>query len=163
VAEFVPAAVSEIRIQSRSLKFLLKKESNQWMQKEPFEEKADPITIATFLRRIDELQSGEFLELAKVRDPQLSPPLVTIQIRQTNVGRRAQLSEPDALVLDLRLGRFDVAQKVCFAQLANDEVVLTLPGNIEEVVPRNAMAFRDHAIAGPNPADVRKLVLVRAG
>ena len=115
------------------------------------------------MKQLDSLQTSEFLEPSKVRDPQLDPPLVTIQIRETRVGRTAATSATDALVLDLHIGRWDAARKVFFAQLANDEVVLTLPDTLLDVLPKNAMAFRDRSIVSISPADVRKLIITRAG
>ena len=50
-------------------------------------------------------------------------------------------------MLDLRIGRLDATRKVFYAQLANDTAVLTLPDTLLEVLPKNAMAFRDHSLA----------------
>ena len=57
VADFEPIAVSEIRIKSPGQSFLLKKESNGWLQKEPHEEKADDVTVAALLKKIDSLRN----------------------------------------------------------------------------------------------------------
>ena len=92
VCDFEPIAVSEIRIKSPDQSFLLKKESNEWVQKEPSEEKADAVAVSALLKQLDSLQTSEFLEPQKVRDPKLNPPLVTIQIRETRVGRTAETS-----------------------------------------------------------------------
>ena len=67
------------------------------------------------------------------------------------------------LVLDLHIGRLDGARKVIYAQLANDSAILTLPDSLVEVLPKNAMAFRDRSLAGPGPAGVKKLIITRAG
>ncbi len=163
VAELEPLAVSEVRIKSPVQTFLLKKESNEWMQKEPQAERADGLTVAAFLKRIAALETSEFLDPARLRDTQLSPPLASIELRETRLGRSGATSATDQLVLDLRIGRLDAARKVLFVQLANDEVVLAIPDNFLEVFPKNAMAFRDRSIAGPGPADVRKLTITRAG
>lgn len=163
VADFEAIAVSEIRIKSPGQSFLLKKNSSEWLQKEPHEEKADAATIAALLRKIDSLETSEFLDPGKIRDPQLSPPLVTIQIHETRLGRSALTSATDEIVLDLHIGRLDGARKVFYAQLANDSAILTLPDSILDVLPKNAMAFRDRSIAGTDPAGVRKLIITRAG
>ena len=163
VADFEPIAVNEIRIKSVGQNFLLTKDSNEWLQKEPREGKADSATIATLLRTINSLQTSEFLDPAKIRDPQLSPPLVSIQIRETRVGRSADTSSEGELVLDLRVGRLDGARKVIYAQLANDSVILTLPDSILDVLPKNAMAFRDRTVGSTGPAAVRKLIITRGG
>jgi Domain of unknown function (DUF4340) len=163
VADFEPIAVSEIRIKSPGHEFLLKKDSKEWLQKEPHEEKADVATIAALLRKIASLETSEFLDAGKVRDPQLAPPLVTIQIRETRLSRSAPTSAADELVLDLHIGRLDGARKVFYAQLANDSAVLTLPDSINDVLPKNAMAFRDRSVADAGPSGVRKLIITRAG
>jgi hypothetical protein len=163
VADFEPNAVSEIRIKSPSHNFLLTKDSNEWLQKEPAEAKADSATIATLLRKIGSLETSEFLEPGKVREPQLSPPLVTIQLRQSRLGRSADTSANGELVLDLHLGRLDGTRKVVYAQLANDSAVLTLPDSIVDVLPKNGMAFRDRSLGGPGPGGVHKLIITRAG
>jgi hypothetical protein len=163
VADFEPIAVNEIRIKAAGQVFLLKKDSNEWLQKEPHEQKADAATIGALLRKIDSMETSEFLDPAKVRDPQLSPPLVTIQIREARPGRSAETGATDELVLDLHIGRLDGARKVVYAQLAQDSAILTLADNILDMLPKNAMAFRDRSIAGAGAAGVQKLLITRAG
>ena len=163
VSDFAPIAVSEIRIKTPTQSFLLKKESNEWIQKEPREEKADAHTVAALLKQLESLQTSEFLTPDKVRDPKLNPPLSTIQIRETRLGRTAATTTIDELVLDLHIGRLDAARKVFYAQLDKDEVILTVPDTLLEVLPKNAMAFRDRSMGTTSPADVRKLIITRAG
>ena len=163
VCDFDPVAVSEIRIKAPARTYLLKKESSGWMQKEPTEEKADNVAVATLLKQLESLQTSEFLEPGKVRDPQLNPPLVNIQIRETRVGRTTATSADNELVLDLHIGRPDAARKVLYAQLDRDEAVLALPDTLLDVLPKNAMAFRDRSVVSPAPATVKKLTITRAG
>ncbi len=163
VSDFEPNAVSEIRLKSPIGSFVLKRESNEWMEKEPREEKADGATVEALLRHLSGLQTSEFLEPERARDPQLNPPVVTIQLKESWVGRTAATSGTDVPVLDLHVGRWDAARKVFFAQLEKDETVLTIPDKLLEVLPKNAMAFRDRSMATPAPADVRKLIITRAG
>ena len=115
VADFEPIAVSQIRIKSPVQNFLLKKESNDWLQKEPKEENADSLTVATLLKELDSLETSEFLEPGKVRNPQLNPPLVTIQLTETHVGRAAASAARDELVLDLadRPVRYGTQSMLC--------------------------------------------------
>jgi Domain of unknown function (DUF4340) len=163
VCDFEAVAVSEIRIKAPAQTFLLKKESNGWMQKEPTEEKADGVAVSTLLKQLDSLQTSEFLEPGKVRAPQLDPPLLSIQIRETRVGRTAAASADNELVLVLHIGRRDAARKVFYAQLDRDEAILTLPDTLLDVLPKNALAFRDRSVVSPAPATVRKLTVTRAG
>src|SRR5262249_43290118 len=57
----------------------------------------------------------------------------------------------------------DLPRKLFYAQLANDDAILTLPDSLMEVLPKNAMAFRDRTLGGASPAAVRKLIISRAG
>ena len=88
---------------------------------------------------------------------------MTIKVWQTATGPTGTTSRQDKLALDLRIGRLDAATKSIFAQLANDEVILALPDNLVEVLPKNEYAFRDHTILTLNPVDIRKLIITRAG
>jgi hypothetical protein len=63
----------------------------------------------------------------------------------------------------LRIGKHDALRKTVYARRENDHAILALPDTILEVLPKNALAFRDLAILSVNPADVRKLTVVRAG
>ena len=117
VCDFEPVAVSEIRIKSPGQKFLLKKESNDWVQKEPSEEKADVVAVAALLKHLDSLQTSEFLDPQKVRDPKLNPPLVTIQLRETRVGRTAKTSATTSSCSTSISAVWTHARKVFYAQL----------------------------------------------
>ncbi len=163
IADFNPAAISEIRIKSSAFSFRLEKESNAWIIKEPQQEKADPVTVFSFLKEIDSAQTSEFFEIGKLRDPQVSPPLMTIQLREPGRGRSGPGLDDPELVLDLRIGRYDAARKVFFAQLENDQVILTLPDTLLHVLPKNTLAFRERTLSTSSPAGVKKLIITRAG
>jgi hypothetical protein len=163
IADFNPAAVSEIRLKTQTMTFRLEKESNVWMLKAPHEEKADPVTVLSLLKEIGSMETSEFFEPGKVRDPQVSPPLMTIQIREQGLFRKDSVRDSNELVLDLRLGRYDAARKVFFAQLENDQVILALADTLLKVLPKNAMAFRERALNSSNPAGAKKLIITRAG
>ena len=70
VCDFEPIAVSELRIKSPGLNFLLKKEANGWVQKEPTEEKADAYAVMSLLKQLDALQTSEFLEPERSARPE---------------------------------------------------------------------------------------------
>jgi len=163
VADLDPAAVTAIEIKTRAHTFALKKGPADWELTAPRQEKGDAITVQSFLRRLDSLQTSEFLEPTKVRRPDLDPPAMTIKIWQTPPGLSGTTSEPDKPVLDLRIGRLDAVTKTVFAQLANDDVILALPDNLVEVLPKNPFAFRDHTILTLNPVEIRKLIITRVG
>ncbi len=74
--------MTEIQVQINDLAFALKKNPDGWQLTSPTAEKADPIKVQTFLVRIGSLQTSEFFEAERIRDPGLSPPAMTIKIWQ---------------------------------------------------------------------------------
>ncbi|MFI5454701.1 MAG: DUF4340 domain-containing protein [Isosphaerales bacterium] len=163
VADIDPGAVTAIQFQTKDRAFALKKGSTDWELTAPRQEKADAMLVQSFLRRIESLETSEFLEPTKVRRPELAPPAMTIKIWQSSPAETGSSSEAAKPVLDLRIGRHDAVAKTLLAQLETDDVVLALPDNLLEVLPRNDLAFRDHTILTLNPADIRKLIVIRAG
>jgi len=162
IADIDPAAVTEIDIKSKDLAFRIKKEPDGWMVIEPKPEKADAIQVQSLLRHIDSLQTAEFLDPAKIRNPGLSPPAMTIAIRQS-VPRSSASPALDELALDLRIGKYQAVGKVLYAQLGNDPYILTVPDSLLDVLPKNRLAFREHTIVSSSPGGVTRLIVTRAG
>jgi hypothetical protein len=163
VAEVLPAAVDRIEIQTIRDLFKLEREAGGWQLSSPRKERADAPAVQTFLARIAELQTSEFLEPKKVPDPMLDPPVMSIRLWQA-AARRPSASPTEAApppVLNLRLGRHDVARKTVFARLEGDSVVLALPDNLLDVVPKNPLAFRDRSIIKDSPSEIKKLTIRR--
>jgi hypothetical protein len=163
VADIDVAAVSAIQIQTRSHTFVLKKEVTDWELTSPQREKADPSRVQALLRKIDSLQTSEFMEPTKVRQPELAPPAMTIKVWQAAPGGDNSTSKVDNPALDLRLGRHDPVAKMVLAQLANDDVIFAVPEDLLAALPANRLAFRDHTILTLNPAEIRRLTITRAG
>ena len=93
-----------------------------------------------------------------VPDPMLDPPVMTIRIRQA-AARRPSAGPTDAGPAarpDLRLGRHDVLKKTIFARLEGDSVILALPDNLLDVLPKNPLAFRDRSIVTDSPAEIKQ-------
>jgi hypothetical protein len=163
VVDIDPAAVTAIEIQARDRLFVLKKESAGWALTSPRAEKADGLKVDVLLKQLDAIQTSEFLEPTKVRNPELDPPLMTIKIWQysrAGTGDGSTGNEPD---VNLHIGRHDRLLKSLFARLDKDSVVLALPEALLDVLPRNEFAFRDHTVVSVSPAQVSKLVVTRAG
>jgi hypothetical protein len=154
VSDFRVAEVSRIQVQSGNQTYSLKRDSTGWRLSAPREEKADQGAVNALLERLDSLQTSEFLDPRKVRNAQVDPPLMTIKIWQIS-------SEEPALAL--RIGHYDLARKAIYAQLENDDVILALPDTLLPVLPKNQFAFRDRTILSHDPAQVRKLIITRAG
>jgi hypothetical protein len=161
VAEIDSGAVTAIQFQTRDYTLEIKKKSNDWEVTAPRQERADAFRVQSFLRRIDALQTSEFLDSARVRRPELTPPVMSIKIWQTSPAGSPSTSESDEPVLDLRIGRHDAISKSLLAQLEGDAVILALPDNLLEVLPKNSLAYRDHTVLTLNPADIRKLIVTR--
>jgi hypothetical protein len=162
IADIDPAAVTEIDIKSKDLNFTIKKELDGWMITDPTNEPADMVLVQSLLRHLDSLQTPEFLEPGKIRDPGLSPPAMTIRIRQSPAAL-AGSSADDDLALDLKIGRYEALGKVLYAQLANDPYILMVPDTLLEVLPKTRLAFRNHAVVSASPASITKLTITRAG
>ena len=161
VADIEPAAVTEIRIETKIGTFAVSKRPDQWALTSPRAEKADTESVMALLNRIDALQASEFFEPSRIGDSQLDPALMTIKIWEAasaQSGTWASVGEP-ALVL--RIGRHDALRKTVFARLENDQVILALPDTILDVLPKSAFAFRDLGVLSLNPADIRKLTITR--
>jgi Domain of unknown function (DUF4340) len=163
VADIDPPAVTEIQIQARDRLFSLKKEPAGWVLTSPRAEKADAFKVDALLKQIDSIRTSEFLEMNKVRTPELDPPVMTIKIWQKASAGKGDSSTESELAVDLHIGRHDRLLKTLFAQLDKDSVVLALPDGLIDALPRNEFAFRDHTVLTVNPGQISKLLITRAG
>ena len=163
VTEIEPVLATRIDIQTKARTFSLRKEANGWSLSEPRSEKADNLMVQSFLTKLDELQTSEFLEPNQVRNPEVDPPLITIKIWQAAPGRIAAESGADHPVLTLRLGRYDALRKTIYARLENDKVILALPDTLVEALPKNPFSYRDRSINTLKLETVKRLIISRAG
>lgn len=165
VADIVPAAVTEVIIRTISDVFDIKNEKGRWELTSPRKERADTPAVQQFIGHIEELQTSEFLDPKLVDTPMLDPPVMRIQILQAaaeGAGAAARAADSGSrLVLNLKLGKHDVARKTIYAQLEGDRVILALPDKLLDVLPSNPLAFRDRSIVHDNPARIKKLVVRR--
>lgn len=169
VAEIVPAAVERIEIKTVRDVHTLEKDHGIWQILSPEKHRADFPAVRAFLDQMAELQTSEFLDPARVPDTMLDPPVMRIRIWQT-IDRRASSAgtnsdgtgtpdASDALVLDLRTGRQDIARKTVFARLEGDQAILALPDKILDVFPKNPLAFRDRTMSVDDMARITKLTI----
>jgi Domain of unknown function (DUF4340) len=163
VADIEPAAVTQIEIQARGQTFALKRGPRDWELTAPRKEKADSVSVMSFLSRLDKLETSEFFEPNQVANPELDRPAMTIKIWEKRQAESAESAPADAPALVLRIGKHDLLRKTIFARLENDDAILAVPDTFIEVLPRNIFAFRDLTMLSLNPADIRKLTVTRAG
>jgi hypothetical protein len=161
VADIEPAAVTEIRIETKIGTFAVSKRPHQWELTSPRTEKADTESVIALLNRIDALQASEFFEPSRIGDPQLDPAIMTIKIWEAASAQSGTWPSVGEPALVLRIGRHDALRKTVFARLENDQVILALPDTILEVLPKNAFALRDLGVLSLNPSDIRKLTITR--
>jgi Domain of unknown function (DUF4340) len=163
VAEIDPGVVTQIEIRAGNDTFSLVKQLKDWKLQAPRQEIADTTSVVAFLNRIDTLQTSEFFTAKQVDDSGLDKPIMTVKIWEKQRAQMKPASSSDEPVLNLRIGKQDLLRKTVFARLENDDAILALPDTILEVLPKNIFAFRDLTIASPGPAEVRKLIVTRAG
>ena len=163
VADINPASVTDIQVQTEDLNFTLKKNPAGWELTSPQQETADNFKVQSFLSRISSIQTSEFFEPERIRDPGLSPPAMTIKVWQPSGPVSGTSAGADQPALDLKIGRYDAASKAVYARLENDDVILVLPDAILADLPKNKFAFRDHTVLKLNPAEISKLTITRAG
>jgi hypothetical protein len=154
VADIQPAAVSRIEVEMKGATFSLARDGRGWRLATPRAEKADTEAVQAFLAHIDVLQTSEFLDPQRLRNPQVYPPAIAIKIWEKDAGGPA---------LSLRIGRYDLAKKAIYAQLEHDDVVLALPDTLLAVLPKNRFAFRERTLVSQDPAKVNKLIVSRVG
>ncbi len=59
------------------------------------------------------------------------------------------------------MGRHDVARKTVFARLEGDSVILAVPDNLLDLLPKNPWAFRERSIIKESPSEITKLIVRR--
>jgi hypothetical protein len=163
IADVEPAAATQIEIQARTEKFALSRGPKGWELTSPHAEKADDVSVAAFLNRIGGLQTSEFFTPDLVKNPELDPPIMTVKIWQAKRSRSPAPPSAGEPAVVLEFGKHDALRKTVYARLKDDQTILAAPDYILEVLPKNSFAFRDLAVLSVNPADIRKLTLIRAG
>ena len=151
VADIEPATVTQIEIQARGDTFALTRGPRNWELTAPRKEKADTVSVTSFLNRIGALETSEFFQPNQVGNPELDPPVMTIKIWETRRAQSPGSSSADGPALVLRVGKHDLLRKTVFARLDNDDAILALPDTLIEVLPKNTFAFSrpDNIVAKP--------------
>ncbi|MBV8677415.1 MAG: DUF4340 domain-containing protein [Planctomycetaceae bacterium] len=158
VADINPRRVESIRIEQPGRVFELTRTPTGWKLVQPTEGKADTASVQALVLRLGELRASEFLEPEAVVQPDLEPPLMTLEVKQATGPK-------DKVVTRLQLGRHDALRKTVYARIEGDptRAILAIPDNFLEVLPKDAFAFRDRSVASLSPAQVSRLTITRGG
>ncbi|MDR3638724.1 MAG: DUF4340 domain-containing protein, partial [Isosphaeraceae bacterium] len=124
VADVNPGRTTFVTIAAADRTFKLAQTSSEWVVVEPKRGKADPAAVLSFLTRLGQLQTSEFLEPGQILDPRLDPPIYTIKVWQAEPNAKLPAEPPDSPKgkprVDLRIGRHDAIRKSLFGQLEGD-------------------------------------------
>jgi len=167
VADFSPSLVDHLEIKAFGRLFALSNTANGWMLVSPTREIADADSIPILLSTLEKLESSEFLESAKVPQPDLDPPTTVVRIWQGKPGAKLP-QEPtterkDPPVVELKLGRHDVLRKSVYARIGAEPGILAIPDPFLKQLPSDAFAFRNRQVVSLNLAEVSRLAVERDG
>ena len=148
VTEIEPALATRIEIKTRTQTFSLRKEAAGWSLSAPRTEKADAISVHSFLTKLDGLQTSEFLESEPSSQSRARSAAHDDQdlADDASPSRRPSPARTNPR-FPCELGRYDAIRKTIYARLENDNVILALPDTLVEVLPKNPFSFRDRSIS----------------
>ena len=163
VADIIPARVVRVAVEaSDGSKIEATRRGNDWLVESPNPAQGDRQAIQDFLKSLSQLETSTYLGPASLADSGVATPSITLKAWQAYEPRdRVNVASPDPkgdLVLDLRIGRRDLARKSIYAQVAGDPTILALPDAANIFLPRNPLAFRDRQVL---TADVDAIEQVR--
>jgi hypothetical protein len=150
VMDIDPAAVKRIEITTPAITFSLEKGRTGWDLTRPTKERADTASIQALLGKLDTLEARQFFKPDRIRNSGLKPPRLTLKVWEKGGD------EPTA---EIAIGQRNLLAKTIFAQLPGDQVILDLPDELAELLPKNLLAFRDRTILSENPGAIQKLVI----
>ena len=166
VAQVTPNRVTFVTIEAPGRTFKLAPTSSEWVLLEPTRARADTQSVSTFLSKLSDVQTSDFIEPGSIGDPRVDPPIYTIKVWQAAPDMKllpAEASEaPEGKPrVNLRIGRHDAIRKALYGQLAGDKYLLALPESFREVLPKSALAFRDRTILAFSPTHISRLSIER--
>jgi hypothetical protein len=168
VADFDPGRVASLRIRVGEVEHELARGPGGWTSAGAWAGRADPQVISDLLARLNTLQTGDFLDPKAVDRPGLDPPWASLQVwlrgPATQADARASSAAPAGPPdVDLRIGRHDVGRKALYAQEHGDPSLLVLPDSFLEVLPRDALAFRERTISALDPRQIGRVTVRQGG
>ncbi len=126
VASFEPAEVSEIEMRNRGATLTLQRQEGEWKITQPEKLTADRELVEKLLARLGTLQVKEFAAdvLTDVEKFGLKPALGRILLKGKG-GVTASTNAP-SILLDLAIGKTDVAKKLTYAKPSDESCIYGL-------------------------------------
>lgn len=154
VLDFNPARVDRLKIDTAGTLYDLVLTRSGWRLLSPVKEGADTTAVQTFLTRMAELKTSEFLDPASVNTPKLDAPEIRIRGWQGgDEGKDPAGESKRDPQFDLVLGRVDSLKKSVYGRIQGDTAILAIPESILKEIPRNSFAFRDRTILSIKPTE----------
>jgi hypothetical protein len=163
VLDLNPGRVSRFRVEMGEKVFELSRVRSGWVLTSPVNEPADPAAAQTFLARLAEMKTSEFLDSSATPNARLDQPSFHVRVWQAELSGSASAADSAEPQAEVVFGRHDRQRKVVYAQIAGDTSVLTVPDDILEVLPKNAFAFRDRTVLTLRPEQVLRMTVERPG
>jgi hypothetical protein len=165
VADVTSARVEFLRLEAFGREFDVCRKADGWELIQPARAPADAVTVVELLKQLTEAQTSEFLDAARIPNPGLDPPQMTLTVWQSAPEARPALGldkPPDtAPWVVLQVGRYDVARKVLYARLEGDRSVLAIPETFFQALPPNPLAFKDRTVLTLGPTQIHTLTIQR--
>jgi hypothetical protein len=158
VSDVAISKVEAIRLTSAGASVTVAKDSKGWVRTSPLVDRADTPAIDDLLRRLDELQASELLDIKSVKEPQFDKPFAVLEVWQDSRAKESSASEPPPK-LKLTIGRRDPLNMAMYAQVEGDPVVFVIPNKFLDGVTLGPLAFRDRQLAGVSPPEIARLII----
>lgn len=157
------ARAARIELLIEGVRHELKKTSaaGSWEIVQPEAAPADSQVVKDLLAQIANLQATEFRDASRVPNPGLDEPAITLRVWE-EADRSGPNREP-VPVLDLALGRIELARKTVWGRVAGDPRLAALPDSFLEELPSGPLAFRERSIVKLGQGWVDRIEQTRAG
>jgi hypothetical protein len=157
VADIDGTRVTKVRLVLEGTTHELEKRGDTWEIVRPSPGPADSRVVQSLIVAAADLQSMEFLDPARVTDPELDKHWATLEIWE-QAGDSGETKS-----LSLELGRIDQASKAVFARVAGDPRIAALPEALASALPRGELAFRERSITTLGQGRIDKVERIMGG
>jgi Domain of unknown function (DUF4340) len=167
VADITPARVIRIGVEEGDGGTIeAARYGNDWAIVAPSTARGDRQAIQEFLKSLDQLQTGIYLNPRELADSGLDKPTLRLKVwhapDRREPGASASSDQKGDLAMNLRIGHRDAARKVIYAQIEGDPTILALPDTANAFLPRNPLAFRDRQVLAVDVDPIEQIKFVGA-